>query len=568
MIKDNGKFHLIILFALLLGILVDYLFYGKPIGVSFFIFVFIFLIFSLFLVKKFNQKLKREQILISIAILLLSSGVFLRSSSFLIFFNSVGSLYLLFLFLGLFSEKQLLDFSFLKYFIFPLSFIGQSFQKTALFLGKFWDLIETKRKLGSPEFQSLIKGIIISLPILVLFIWLLSSADIVFQKYLDSLLKISIDPEIVLRILIVLVSSYFFIGFFVQISANKKEEILLNENKKFNFLGPIESSTVLGAVGLLFLIFIVIQFVYLFGGKEYVWGIEEYITYSEYARKGFGELIAVSILSLVLIYGIDKFGKRESIFQKRTFKILSSVLVLELFMIMVSASKRLSLYIDGYGFTFFRLLGLIFLFWFFFIFLFFLYKIIYEKKETLFLFSAFWLTIIFLIGLNIFNPDAFIAKKNIERYAQGKQLDVWYFNQLSDDAIPEIIKIFEMNNVDDEIKMNIAIRLSYRYPQYPYLMEEEEIVSFNKKLEKIKEDREWQSFNLSQNKALMILLENSNKIKEYQAKYWEREETKCKEELKKCEERCEREFPEKSEEIIRCKKTECGWGESCKIYKI
>jgi hypothetical protein len=533
-INSNRKFYLIILFALLLGILVDYLFYGKPIGISFFIFVFIFLILSLFLVKKFNQKLKREQILIAIFLVLLSGGMFLRLCPFLRFFNFTGSLYLLFLFLGLFSKKQLLDFSFLRYFTFPFSFFGQSLQKATSFS------IESKSKLGSPEFQSsiisVIKGIIIALPILVLFGLLLFSADIVFQRYLDNLLKtiIDIDPEIALRMLIVLAFFYFFIGFFVQISANKKEENLLNGDKKFNFW-PIESSVILGGVGLLFLIFILIQFVYLFGGREYIWGIEEHITYAEYARRGFGELIAVSLISLFLIYGIDKFGIKESIFQKRTFKILSSVLILQLFVIMVSAFKRLSLYIDGYGFTFSRLLGLTFLLWLFLIFLFFLFKIIYEKKETLFLFSTFWLTIIFLIGLNIFNPDAFIARKNIERYTQGKELDVWYLNQLSDDAIPEIVKIFGMDKVNDEIKMDLAIGLYHRYQawyyralyyRYRYYLIEEEIVPFDEKLERIKEEQKWQSFNLSKNKALTVLLENSNRIKEYQIKYREREEAR------------------------------------------
>ncbi len=300
---------------------------------------------------------------------------------------------------------------------------------------------------------------------------------------------------------------------------------------------------------MLFLIFLGIQFFYLFGGKTYVWGIEEYITYSEYAKKGFGELIAVSVISFLLIYVIDKFGKRENVFQKRTFKILSSVLIFELFVIMASAFTRLSLYVDGYGFTFSRLLSFIFLFWLFFVFSIFLYKILSEQKETYFIFAVFWLIILFWLGLNLLNPDAFIARKNIERYSQGKQLDTWYFNRLSEDAIPEVVKIFKMD-ITDEIKIDLAMGLSYGYPPY---------YSIGEKLKKIKESQKWQSFNLSKNKAKTALLENSEEIKKYQAKFWEKEAKRLEEDLIQCEKDCQERFSENPQETIKCEKEGCIW---------
>ena len=500
--RENLKIYLIFLLALILGISVDYLFYGKPIGISFFVFISILIVFSLFLAKKFGQVLKRDQGFLLIPIILLSTGVFLRCSPFLVFFNTLGTIYLIFLFSNLFFGKKILNFYFLDYLILPFSVLGKYFQKAPSLFEKFWDLIQTKRKLGSPEFQGVVRGIIISLPILAIFIWLFASADIVFQKYLDELLKISIEPEIVSRVLIVLVSSYFFVGFFAKIFEDQKFETSQLKNNGAKFLGSIESSVILSLVSLLFLIFILIQFFYLFGEETYVWGIEEYITYSEYARKGFGELITVSIISFLLIYGIDKFGKRENVFQKRTFKILTSILVFELFIIMASAVTRLSLYVDGYGFTFSRLLSFVFLFWLFFAFLLFLYKIFSERKETLFLYSIFCLTILFLIGLNIFNPDAFIVKKNIERHIQGKQLDIRYFNQLSDDAMPEIVKIFERIE-DEKMKSEIAC----------YLIKRKE------NLTKFIETEDWQSFNLSKKRGLEVLQKYSKEIEKYKTSY-------------------------------------------------
>jgi len=524
--KENLKFYLVFLFALIFGILIDYLFYGKPIGISFFVFILIFVIFSLILIKKFGEKLNKIQYLLLIPAILFSAIVFLRSSGFLTFFNIIGTLFLLSLFFVLFSRENLSDFNFLKYFISPISFFLKSFGKSAKFIEENIGRFQAKKKFGSPEFYSVIRGIIISLPILAILIWLLSSADIVFQKYLEKIWKINIDPEVVLRILIVLVASYFFIGIFAKAFANEKYENSPLKNNQPKFLGSIESFVVLGLIELLFLVFILIQFFYLFGGKEYVWGIEEYITYSEYAKKGFGELIAVSIISFLLIYGIDKFGKRENLLQKRTFKISSSILVLEIFVIMASAFTRLSLYVDGYGYTLSRFLSFIFLFWLFFVFLSFLYKVFSEQKETHFIFSAFWLTILFWVGINFLNPDAFIAKKNIERYNQGKQIDVNYLTRLSEDTIPEIVKIFEAIG-DEKVKNDIANELYLNYNPLKnvpcnFIGEPEcRFIPFQESLQKIKENQRWQSFNISKNKALKNLERHSQEIEDYRKKWLE-----------------------------------------------
>lgn len=516
--KKNIRLNLVLLFAFILGVLVDYLFYGKPLGISFFVFISLLLIFSLTLAKKFGQKLPKIRYCLLLPIILFSAMLFCRSSSFLTFFNVWGSLFLIILFLALFLEKSLLDFNLLEYFIVPLGFVFSSFRKAGKFIEVNKERFQKDKKFGSPEFWSIAKGIVLTIPIIAILIWLLSSADIVFQKYLESLIDININidaAELILRILIVLLASYLFIGFFAKAFTGKKADkgrehsyAPLRRSETGNgarSLGPIESSIILGAVELLFLVFIAIQFFYLFGGKTYVWGIEEYITYSEYAKKGFTELIAVSIISFLLIYGIDKFGKREGRRQKQLFKILSAILTLEIFVIIASAFKRLSLYVDGYGYTFSRLLTFVFLFWFFSAFLLFLYKIISEQKATHFIFSLFWLTVLFWLGLNVLNPDAFIAKKNIERYIQGKEFDICYLGRLSDDAIPEIIKIFEME-IDKKIKIDLANNLYYMCQ---------------------KEDQKWQSFNLSQHRASTVLQERQCKwIREYCEK--------CDEKFKKC----------------------------------
>lgn len=65
------------------------------------------------------------------------------------------------------------------------------------------------------------------------------------------------------------------------------------------FLGFVELSIVLGSVVTLFTIFVVMQFQYFFGGHTNI-NVEGF-TYSEYARRGFGELVTVAFFALLML---------------------------------------------------------------------------------------------------------------------------------------------------------------------------------------------------------------------------------------------------------------------------
>jgi hypothetical protein len=540
--------------ALILGILTDYLFYQKSIGISFFIFNLFIIIFSLILIRRFEIKISKIQVLILITVLLFSAGVFLRASSFLAFFNFCGSVYLLFFFFSLFFNKNILDFSFLKYIISPVSFFLKSFRGAGRFIEKYKDAIPENKKIGSKEFRSVVKGVVIAAPFLIILCWLLSSADLVFQAYVGKIFNFDLNLEIILRALIILVASYVFLGVFSKITeeikgSDRRPEPTsspesTSENKSINkSINFIESSTVLILIELLFLSFIIIQFFYLFGGKDYVWGIEEYITYSQYAKKGFYELIAASIISFFLIYGLDKSSFRKNLKEKKIFKILSTVLILEMSVIIYSAWTRMAVYVDGYGLTFSRFLVFAFLLWIFSVFLIFLSKKIFqEKKEAVFLFFIFCLSIIFWTGINLINPDAFIAKENIKRLGQKIELDPFYLSRLSVDAMPETVKVFQLE-IDEEIKMEIARDLYYRcnfiFGERYYYYDYNEAVSFKKKLEDIEkgQNKNWQSFNLSKKKALLALNKNYEEIVKYQSKYFKKQAEECWGSVNKCKEK-------------------------------
>src|SRR5207237_7574550 len=78
-------------------------------------------------------------------------------------------------------------------------------------------------------------------------------------------------------------------------------------------LGIIPVATALGLVDLLFLVFVVIQVRYLFGGAELI-ATASGLTYAEYARRGCFELVPASAIVLPLRTGragSDRSGQRE-----------------------------------------------------------------------------------------------------------------------------------------------------------------------------------------------------------------------------------------------------------------
>ena len=125
------------------------------------------------------------------------------------------------------------------------------------------------------------------------------------------------------------------------------------------FLGVTEANVVLGLVNLLFVLFLAIQFRYFFAGEVNI--SESGMTYSEYAVKGFQELIVVACISLGLHWILAGITQRENPSQKTAFSILATLLIIQVGIILFSAFQRLSLYEAAYGFTQSRLVAHVFM---------------------------------------------------------------------------------------------------------------------------------------------------------------------------------------------------------------
>ncbi len=226
-------------------------------------------------------------------------------------------------------------------------------------------------------------------------------------------------------------------------AAPKKRDWQNFDNSKFPSvftLGTVETIVILGLVDLLFLSFVVFQVPYLFGGMELVQNTPDF-KLADYARRGFGELVAVAALVLPILLVSHWLLRRESKRLEGLFRILAGVQIALLFVIMASAAQRLILLTGelGYGMTTVRFYPMVFMIWLAVVFVWFGITVLRGSRKH-FAWGALWSAIVVLGATNLMNPDAFIASTNIRLMQQGREFDATYNASLSDDMVPTLLE--------------------------------------------------------------------------------------------------------------------------------
>jgi len=227
-------------------------------------------------------------------------------------------------------------------------------------------------------------------------------------------------------------------------------------------LGTVETVIILGLVDLLFLSFVVIQVPYLFGGMEFIQSTPDF-KLADYARRGFGELVAVAALVLPILLVSHWLLRGEVKRLKNIFRVLAGVQIALLFVIMASAVQRLVLLTGefGYGMTTVRFYPMVFMLWLAVVFVWFALTVLRGSRQN-FAWGALWAAVFILGAANLLNPDAFIARTNIQLMQQGRPFDAAYnAGQLSDDAVPAIIAALPEMSRSDQCKAITYLHQSY-----------------------------------------------------------------------------------------------------------
>ena len=239
-------------------------------------------------------------------------------------------------------------------------------------------------------------------------------------------------------------------------------------------LGTVEIGVIFGLVNLLFLSFVTVQVPYLFGGMELVQNTPDF-KLAEYARRGFGELVAVSAIVLPMLLVSHWLIRKETRTAENLFRSLAGVQIVLLFVIMASAVQRLVLLTGnlGYGMTTVRLYPLIFMMWLGVVFVLFAATVLRGARQH-FAWAALWSAFLILGATHVFNPDEFIVRHNLALMREGREFDATYNFSLSDDAAPALFGAFDLLSQDQQ--KAAAFEFARRYCR---LSEENELRSFN-----------------------------------------------------------------------------------------
>jgi len=302
-------------------------------------------------------------------------------------------------------------------------------------------------------------GVVIALPALLVFAALFANADAQFRRVIELLLPNSINT-IIGHIVLVCVWTYIATGvlrdvFELKRVPNPALAVAVAAGAEGASQGPMprpmplpatrmrrsipEASLViaLGMIDLLFLLFVVLQLPTLFGGHHLVVKVQG-LTYAEYAHHGFVELAVVAGLVLVLIVAAD-YLRDQAHPRHRLFTVSGGVLVALTLVVVASAYQRMNIYTDTFGLTELRFYGMSWLGWVA-LSLVAAFGTVVRGHSRLFLTGSFLAAVAVMAVINVMNPDAYIARRNID-HAQsvGAAFDARYGTSLSADAAPTLV---------------------------------------------------------------------------------------------------------------------------------
>jgi hypothetical protein len=475
--------------ALVLGWLFDFLFWKHSAGINFAIYALLCLGGGFLVLALNGIKPSWKSLLLLIPILFFTIMTFVRQEPLSIFIALAFTLGLMGLLACTYLGGRWVWYGLADYVISFVKLATSMVTRPIIFFSK-----NKKQAAQTPEaatavsrtgwkrFWAILRGVLIAIPIIVIFAALLSSADLVFAQRLQSfitLFRLENLPQYIFRCIYILIGAYALIGAILHAAQKSQDEKLSGMDKPLvpPFLGFTEAAVVLGGVVLLFALFAVVQFQYFFGGQTNI-GVQGY-TYAEYARRGFGELVAVAFFSLLLFLSLSAVVKRQNQTQRWVFSGLGLGMVALVGVMLASAFQRVVLYEAAYGFSRLRAYTHVFLIWLGVLLAVVLVLDILRRERT-FALAALLASIGFGVTLTLLNVDGFIVRQNVARSAAGSALDVAYLVWLSPDSVPALVAAYQNQTLPGSTRDAVGAALVCR-----------------KQVSSGSRDQDWRSFTLS-----------------------------------------------------------------------
>ncbi|AXX33538.1 DUF4173 domain-containing protein [Actinosynnema pretiosum subsp. pretiosum] len=282
-----------------------------------------------------------------------------------------------------------------------------------------------------------VRPVALTCVVLLVFLPLLASAD---EAFADLVLSVLSQPGAPAP-----VTAFFGAAAGAGVLAARRLQALPNtSDRPLDPARPVarrDWALPVGALVALFTAFVAVQLRTLFGGDRHV-QVTADLTYADYARGGFGQLVVVTLLTLGVLGAVSRFASRATGRDRVWLRALPGALCALTLVIVASAVHRMWLYQRAYGFTEQRVLALAAELW-----LGLVCLVVLAAGVRL---SAAWLPRAVVataagavLALAVANPDLLVAEANVARYEATGRIDQPYLTTLSVDAAPALARLPE-----------------------------------------------------------------------------------------------------------------------------
>ena len=342
-------------------------------------------------------------------------------------------------------------------------------------------------------------GVLISAGLLIIVIPLMMSAEAAFESFIENIvenIELNFDVQkffwkTVAGIAIAVIFGGFLWTFTKDKMNGSKDKKKIADGKDNHAM----IITVLSVMGLVFLLFSIIQFNSLFVSKE---SIIENSTFAEAARDGYFQLVVLSIINFVMVLFCTGMECGSNKVTRNIIKGLTTYFTVLNVYLLASSAYKMTLYYDAYGLSVERLLVYILLAYELLALALLVVKI--YKSDMKFIKTMIYYTVAFWAIASFINIESWVAKVNINRYEKTGEIDMYYLTRLGDDASGEI-KQFYFDNYE-ELCDEGQKRIDYYYfDSDKYWLTDDPYISYDlyiiEEYEEAKQLDSWLEFSFS-----------------------------------------------------------------------
>ena len=304
---------------------------------------------------------------------------------------------------------------------------------------------------GGRKTGSVLLGLVISVPILIVMIPLLMDADAAFEGLLNLLPEIAVSEYLISALWGVLLA---WVLYSRGVGMNRRNRPCQAESCRRG-MNTLTVTTILSVVCVLYAVYLISQLAYFAGGFAGI--LPEEFTLAEYARRGFFEMAWLCAINLLLICGSVALIRREA---PRFMRLCCLFIGAVTIFLVATASAKMFMYIGSYGLTRLRVLTEVIMLW---LALTTLIVGVWLFKPALPYMKLVVLTAM-VMGALVFwvDVDTVVARYNVNAYRSGKleTVDMDHMDTLGYGATPYIYQL--VDDADPEISLRAKENLRRR----------------------------------------------------------------------------------------------------------